>query len=109
EKHYKKDEILQMYLNQVYFGSGAWGIGQASKVYFNKNLQELTISESALLAGLLQAPSARDPFRYYDRAIERRNVVLNKMKEHEMITDVQYKQAAGEKILLHEGKEGTVE
>ena len=109
EKHYKKDEILQMYLNQVYFGSGAWGIGQASKIYFNKDVQELTISESSLLAGLLQAPSARDPFRYYDRAIERRNVVLGKMKEHSMITDKEYKQAIAEQIKLHEGKSATVE
>ncbi|MCL6574094.1 MAG: transglycosylase domain-containing protein, partial [Bacillus sp. (in: Bacteria)] len=57
ENVYKKDEILQMYINQVYFGSGAWGIGNASKKYFNKNINDVTISEAAMLAGLLQAPN----------------------------------------------------
>ncbi|KAB2330204.1 PBP1A family penicillin-binding protein [Cytobacillus depressus] len=109
EKKYKKDEILQMYLNQVYFGSGAWGIDQAANKYFNKHVQELTISESALLAGLLQAPSALDPFRNYDRAIERRNVVLGKMKEHAMISEEEYKKAVSEKIQLNEGKGSFIE
>lgn len=104
EKNYEKDEILQMYLNQVYFGSGAWGIDQASNKYFNKSASNLTISESALLAGLLQAPSALDPYRHYERAIERRNVVLGKMKEHQMITEKEYDIAVNEKIRLEEGK-----
>ncbi|MBY0120413.1 transglycosylase domain-containing protein [Bacillus sp. S/N-304-OC-R1] len=109
EKKYKKDEILQMYLNQVYFGSGAWGIDQAANKYFNKNAKELSISESALLAGLLQAPSALDPFKNYDRAMERRNVVLGKMKEHAMISTEEYKQAINEKIQLNEGKGSFIE
>ncbi|MBS4189587.1 PBP1A family penicillin-binding protein [Bacillus sp. FJAT-49705] len=109
EKYYKKDEILQMYLNQVYFGSGAWGIEQASNKYFNKSAKELTISESALLAGLLKSPSALDPYKNYDGAIERRNVVLGKMKEHSMITESEYKEAISEKIQLEEGKGSFVE
>ncbi|MEH7522275.1 PBP1A family penicillin-binding protein, partial [Bacillus sp. JJ1503] len=109
EKKYKKDEILQMYLNQVYFGSGAWGIDQASNKYFNKGAKDLTISESALLAGLLQAPSALDPFRNYDRAIERRNVVLGKMKEHDMISGDEYEKAITETIQLNEGKGSFIE
>ncbi|NMD69058.1 PBP1A family penicillin-binding protein [Bacillus sp. DNRA2] len=103
EKHYEKDEILQMYLNQVYFGSGAWGIGSASKKYFNKPIEQVTLSEAALLAGLLQSPSARDPYKHYDRAIERRDVVLAKMKELGMITDTDYKAAKNEQIKLEDG------
>lgn len=103
EKTYEKDEILEMYLNQVYFGSGAWGIDQAAKTYFNKNIEDVSISEAALLAGLLQAPSAYNPFNHYDRAIERRNVVLGQMKEFGFITEEQYEKAKSEKIALQKG------
>lgn len=103
EKVYTKDEILQMYLNQVYFGEGAWGIANAAKKYFNKNIQDVTISEAAMLAGMLHAPSALDPYQHYDLAIKRRNVVLEKMKQLGMITAAQYKTALNEKIQLHDG------
>lgn len=103
EKHYEKDEILQMYLNQVYFGSRAWGIGSASKKYFNKPIDQVTISEAALLAGLLQSPSALDPYQNYDRAINRRNTVLAKMKELGKITTEEYKTARNEQIKLEDG------
>ncbi|MFD2444242.1 PBP1A family penicillin-binding protein [Bacillus sp. CGMCC 1.16607] len=103
EKVYKKDEILQMYLNQVYFGSGSWGISQASKKYFNKDINDISISEAATLAALLQAPSALDPYKHYDRAMNRRNMVLDKMKEHHMITTEDYKKAKAEKIKLEDG------
>jgi penicillin-binding protein 2A len=103
EKNYSKDEILEMYLNQVYFGSGAWGIDRASKKYFNKDIEEVTISEAAMLAGLLQAPSAYDPYNHYERAINRRNVVLSKMKELGMISEKEYKAAKNEEIELEDG------
>jgi penicillin-binding protein 2A len=103
EKVYKKDEILQMYLNQVYFGSGSWGIGQAAKKYFNKDIEEISISEAATLAALLQAPNALDPYKHYDRALKRRNVVLGKMKEHGMITNEEHNVAVKEKIVLEDG------
>lgn len=103
EKHYKKDEILQMYLNQVYFGSGAWGIENASRKYFNKPVGQATISESALLAGLLQSPSALDPYKNYDGAITRRNTVLAKMKELGMISEGEYSAAINENIQLEDG------
>lgn len=103
EKVYTKDEILQMYLNQVYFGSGAWGIGNAAKKYFGKNIQDISISEAALLAGLLHSPNYLDPYNNFDLAIKRRNVVLGKMKELGMITNSQYKSAVKEKITLHDG------
>jgi penicillin-binding protein 2A len=103
EKVYEKDEILQMYLNQVYFGSGSWGISQATRKYFNKDIDDISISEAATLAALLQAPNALDPYKHYDRALERRNVVLAKMKEHGMISQVEYKIAIAEQINLEDG------
>ncbi|MEH7491530.1 PBP1A family penicillin-binding protein [Neobacillus niacini] len=109
EKVYKKDEILQMYLNQVYFGGGAWGISNASKRYFNKEITDVTISEAALLAGLLQSPSYLDPTKNYDVAMKRRNVVLSKMNELGMITKEQYTSAKKEKIEIKSGSGSFVE
>jgi penicillin-binding protein 2A len=109
EKVYKKDEILQMYLNQVYFGNGAWGISNASKRYFNKEITDVTISEAALLAGLLQSPSYLDPTKNYDVAIKRRNLVLGKMNELGMITKEQYNEAKNEKIKITIGSGSLVE
>jgi penicillin-binding protein 2A len=109
EKVYKKEEILQMYLNQVYFGSGAWGISNASKRYFNKPINEVTVSEAALLAGLLQSPNYLDPTKNYDVAMKRRNVVLGKMNELGMITKDQYDEAKKEKIKIISGSGSFVE
>ncbi|MEW9110189.1 MAG: PBP1A family penicillin-binding protein [Cytobacillus gottheilii] len=103
EKKYEKDEILQMYLNQVYFGSGAWGISSAANTYFSKKPSQLTISEAAVLAGLLQSPSVLDPNKNYDRSMERRNVVLSKMNELGYITEQEFSDAKAEKIVLKEG------
>lgn len=109
EKVYKKDEILQMYLNQVYFGSGAWGISNASKRYFNKEINEVTISEAAMLAGLLQSPNYLDPTENYDAAMKRRDVVLSKMNELGLITKDQYTAAKDEKIKINSGSGSLVE
>jgi penicillin-binding protein 2A len=109
EKVYKKDEILQMYVNQVYFGSGAWGIGNASQRYYNKPITEVTVSEAALLAGLLQSPNYLDPTENYDAAMKRRNVVLGKMKELKMINEEQYKSAIQEEININRGSGSIVE
>ncbi|WP_066064651.1 transglycosylase domain-containing protein [Neobacillus soli] len=103
EKVYKKDEILQMYINQVYFGSGAWGISNASKKYFDKNIKDVSVSEAAMLAGLLHAPNYLDPYKNYDLAMKRRDTVLGKMKELGMISTTQYSSAKKEKIHLHDG------
>ena len=108
EKYYSKDEILSMYVNQVYFGSSAWGIDHASMKYYNKNISEVSISEAALLAGLLQSPSALDPYKHYEKAINRRNVVLSSMKELEMISQEQYDGALNEKIRLEDGGENYI-
>ena len=100
EKKFTKDEILEMYLNQVYFGSGAWGVQNASKKYFGKDVEDVTLSEAAMLAGIVNRPTALDPYKNFDGAIERRNVVLKQMLEFEMISDSDYQKARKEKIVL---------
>jgi penicillin-binding protein 1A len=79
EKQFSKDEILFLYLNQIYFGNAAWGIGQAARSYFGKEAPELTVSEAALLAGLPQRPSSYDPNRNPTAAEARRKYVLGRM------------------------------
>lgn len=81
EKSFSKEQILEMYLNEVYYGSHAYGVQAAAKVYFNKPAEKLTLAEAALLAGLPQRPIAFDPFRNLDAAVRRRNVVLTKMAQ----------------------------
>jgi penicillin-binding protein 1A len=77
ERTYSKDQILQMYLNQHYFGKGAYGIQAAAQIYFSKNAEELTLPESAILIGLLKSPSPYNPINHPDRALIRRNIVYN--------------------------------
>ncbi len=79
ERQFSKEEILFLYLNQIYFGNGAWGIEQAARSYFGKETPQLTVSESALLAGLVQRPSAYDPTRNPEAAEGRRRYVLSRM------------------------------
>ncbi len=86
ERTYRKEEILEMYLNQVYFGAGAYGVEQAARAYFGKHVEELTLPECALLAGLPQAPSDFNPRINEDSALARRNVVLEKMADNGFIT-----------------------
>jgi 1A family penicillin-binding protein len=79
ERRYPKDRILEMYLNQVYFGQGAYGVEAAARTYFGKSVSELSLAEAALLAGLPRAPSAYSPFDHPAAAKRRREVVLNRM------------------------------
>jgi len=81
EQKYSKDEILTFYLNQVYFGSNAYGVEAAAQTYFGKSVSECNLQECALLAGLPQAPSRLSPYVDMDAALERRNHVLNRMRE----------------------------
>ena len=101
EKQYSKQEILQMYLNQIYFGDGAWGIKHAARNYFAKEVKDLSISESALLAGIIKAPSALNPYHHMEKATQRRNLVLLQMKNQGFITTPQYEQAINEKVILN--------
>jgi penicillin-binding protein 1A len=100
ERKYSKNEILDMYLNTVYFGSTAYGLEAASRTYFNKEPLDLTIAEAALLAGLPQRPNGYSPRRHPDEAVARRDVVLKKMKELGYITLAQYTQAVDEPLNL---------
>ncbi len=79
ERQYKKEEILKMYLNQVYFGHGAYGTEQAARTYFGKHVEELTLPQSALLAGLPRAPNTYSPRNDPEKSVTRRNLVLQKM------------------------------
>ena len=72
EKTLPKDEILEMYLNHVYLGEGAYGVSAAAELYFNKNIEDLTLPEAALIAGLPQAPSAYSPYQSMEKAKARR-------------------------------------
>jgi len=80
EREFSKEEILQFYLNQIYFGEGAYGVEAAAKVYFNKNVRDLTLDECAMLAGLPRAPSAYSPENNIYLAYRRRAIVLRRMR-----------------------------
>lgn len=101
EKTISKDKILEMYLNNVYLGSGAYGIAGAAQIYFNKPLKDLTLAEAALIAGLPQAPSVYSPYNDKKLALERRNQVLGRMLKMRYITQEQYNQAKEEKLHLN--------
>lgn len=98
EQIYTKEEILEMYLNQVPYGGSSYGIEEAAKNYFGKHARELNISEAAYLAGLPQAPSTYSPYTNPELAIKRRNSVLAKMKEERYINEKQYKEALHYKL-----------
>jgi penicillin-binding protein 1A len=93
ENKYTKDQILEMYLNTVYFGQGAYGIEAAAKTYFSVPARRLTLTQGALLAGLIASPSNYDPVFNPKLALERRNLVLQRMRSLGIITDQAYAQA----------------
>lgn len=85
EKQYSKDEILEMYLNVIYYGEGVYGIENASRKFFNKDVRELSLSECAMLAGLPQAPNEYDPINNYEKAKKRQQQVINAMEKNGFI------------------------
>jgi penicillin-binding protein 1A len=91
-----KEQILELYLNQIYFGQGAYGVASAAQTYFGKDLSALTIGESAFLAGLPKSPNHYSPFKAYDRAKSRQEHVLARMEEARFITTAEREQAAAE-------------
>ncbi len=91
EKHFTKDQILEMYLNYIYLGQGAYGVEAASRIYFGKSVKELTVDEAAILAGLPKAPTRYNPFRNPERVKERRDYVLGRMYEDGYITEEEYR------------------
>ncbi len=91
-----KEQILELYLNQIYFGQGAYGVASAAQTYFGKDLSALTIGESAFLAGLPKSPNHYSPFKAYDRAKKRQEHVLARMEEAKFLTPAEREQAAAE-------------
>ena len=88
EATFNKDQILQAYCNQIYFGSGAYGVEEAAQVYFRKRAKDLTLLQAALLAGLPNSPNNANPFSHYEKAMKRTEYVLNRMvREHLITTD----------------------
>lgn len=100
EKHYEKDDILEMYLNNAYFGNGVWGVQDASLRYFGKPASDVTVEEAAALAAMLKGPTLYNPVDNYDRAIERRNVVLQLMADTEVISESEATEAANRGLNL---------
>jgi penicillin-binding protein 1A len=96
ERRFSKEEILHLYLNQIYFGHGAHGIGEAARTYFGKDVRDLSVSESALLAGLPKAPSRYSPFANPERAEQRRRYVLERMRADQFIDAASYASALEE-------------
>lgn len=101
-----KEQILEMYLNQIYFGQGAYGVGAAAQTYFGKDMAELNLAESALLAGLPKSPNNYSPYKHLDRAKKRQEHVLSRMEEEQFITAEARETAVAQEIVLrHPGAE----
>jgi penicillin-binding protein 1A len=100
ERRYTKDEILELYLNQVYFGSGAYGVQSAAEIFFAKPVKDLSLAECALIAGMPKSPSRYSPLVNIDLARQRRDMVLKQMFTMGLINGSDYEQAVGEKIQL---------
>ena len=104
EKAYSKEKILELYLNQIYLGQGTYGIAAASLEYFDKSVKELNYSEAALLAALPKAPSKYNPFRFYEEAKLRRNLVLQNLKVNSLISNKELEKYKSEEINLKKRK-----
>src|SRR5262245_40184065 len=102
ERLYKKDQILELYLNKVYFGDGLYGVEAASRGYFGKHASNLAVAEAATLAGLVKSPSSYAPTVSLDRALQRRNVVLQAMLKSGAIDKPTWQSARASKLLLHD-------
>ena len=101
EKKYTKNEILEFYLNNIYFANGYYGIQAAAEGYFGKPVSALSLSETAFLCGIPNSPKDYNPLKRFDNAIERRNSVLKQMWENGYISEDEYKSAINEEIVLN--------
>jgi penicillin-binding protein 1A len=106
EKSLTKKEILELYLNKVYFGHGAYGVEMASRVYFGKSVRQLNLAEASMLAGLVKGPTVFSPFNNLSKAKERQAVVLMRMKEEGYITKAQREAAYQQPLYLSSLKKG---
>ncbi|WP_367987935.1 penicillin-binding protein 1A [Vibrio sp. NTOU-M3] len=101
EQLLSKQEIMELYVNKIFLGYRSYGFGAAARVYFGKNLKDLTLSEIATLAGMPKAPSTMNPIYSVERATHRRNVVLMRMLDEKYITQAEYDQARSEEIVSY--------
>ncbi len=99
---FSKDEIMEMYLNQIYYGHGSYGVAAASRTYFGKELKDLTISESAMIASLPKAPTHYSPYNNLDKALKRRDHAIRRMEYHGFITEEEMEAALAEPLELGE-------
>ncbi|OIJ15519.1 penicillin-binding protein [Anaerobacillus arseniciselenatis] len=102
EREYSKETILELYLNQIYFGEGTWGIQDAANIYFGKDVQDITLTEAALLAALPKAPTHYSPFQNEEKAKQRRDLVLNLLYNQDYLSKSEYEQAINEKVHLRD-------
>ena len=100
DSEYSKDEILEIYLNQIYYGHGAYGVQAAAQTYFDKDMNELTLGEMAMMVGLPKAPSNYSPYRHMERALQRRNHTFDRMVAEGVITREQMDEAINEPVEL---------
>ena len=107
ERRYTKEEILELYLNQVYFGSGAYGVASAASIFFGKTVQDLNLAECALIAGMPKSPSRYSPLVNKDLALKRRNTVLKQMRETNIIASDEYNRAINEDIHILNRRKST--
>lgn len=105
EKHFSKEEILYLYLNEIYLGSGAYGVESAARTFFNKSVSELNIAECAMIGGLYQSPSNYSPLISFEKAKIRQKYTLNRMLEENFITEAQWKEALETEIILNDRSE----
>src|SRR5690606_13890072 len=102
ERRYSKDEILEMYLNQIFLGHNAYGVKAAARRFFDKDVADLTLSEAAILASIPKAPSNYSPYSNLDQLLARRNVVLNRMVELGMVDEATAAAAREEEPVIAE-------
>lgn len=101
EKKYSKDQILEFYINNVYFANGYYGIEAAAQGYFGKTSQDLTLAEVAFLCSIPNGPTMYDPIVHFDNTTKRKELILKNMREDEKITEVEYQDAMAQEIKLH--------
>ena len=109
EKKFSKDEIIYLYLNQIYLGHGAYGVEAAAENYFGKHAKDINLAEAAMLAGLPQAPSRYSPFRHPEKAKQRQIYTLNRMKEEGMISNLEATEAMELKLDIKPRKNWFIE
>lgn len=101
ENKYTKDQILELYLNIIYFGNNCYGIESAANYYFSKNAKDLSVEEAAMLAGLIKSPAKYSPIKNYDNSLKRRNLVLSEMNKDGLLSTEEYNRAKNSKIELN--------